>query len=151
MSKTFGSSGMRTGFLYANAAAAEYLGGLPDVALPAPDTFGVAASLACLDHGDDWLAQTRAELEVNRVALGSFLPGLDVGVALAPGVPGLIGWIEDDGSDRLSALLRRARVDLLPAGHYGPDAEPGWRISYGIHRGILDVVFDRLSQARRAL
>jgi cystathionine beta-lyase len=151
LSKTFGSSGLRAGFLYANAAAAERLGGVPDVAFPGPDTFGVAASLACLDHGDDWLIETREELDANRAALESFLPDLAVGAALAPGVPGLIGWIDDDGSDRFSRLLRQARVDLLPARHYGQLAKPGWRISYGIHRGILDIVCDRLREARRVL
>jgi cystathionine beta-lyase len=151
LSKTFGSSGMRTGFLYANAAAAERIGDVPDVAVPGPDTFGIAVSLACLDHGADWLTETWTELDANRAALESFLPELEIGVALAPGVPGIIGWIEDDGSDRFSDLLRQARIDLLPARHYGQVAEPGWRISYGIHRGILDIVFERLRQARRVL
>lgn len=149
LSKTFGSSGMRTGFLYANDAAAERIGCLPDGLLPGPDTFGVAVSLACLEHGDDWLTQTRTELDANRAALESFLREIEVGVALAPGVPGLIGWIEDNGLDRLSGLLRRARVDLLPARHYGQVTEPGWRISYGIHRDILDIAFDRLREAQR--
>jgi cystathionine beta-lyase len=151
LSKTFGLSGMRTGFMYANAAAAERIGGLADPVLPTPDTFGVAASLACLDHGADWLTETRTELDANRAALESFLPELEIGAVLAPGVPGFIGWISDDGSDRLSGLLRRARIDLLPAHHYGQVAEPGWRMSYGVHRDIMDIVFDRLRQARRTL
>ncbi|MFG1673940.1 pyridoxal phosphate-dependent aminotransferase [Micromonospora sp. NPDC049282] len=150
LSKSIGSSGTKTGFAYANAAAAERIGGVPDEAFPSPDTFGAAISLAFLDHGAGWLPRVRAELDANRAALASFLPELGIGVALAPGVTGLIGWIEDE-SDHLSRLLSMARVDLLPASHYGSGPGSGWRISYGVHHDILDLVFDRLRQARHAL
>jgi cystathionine beta-lyase len=115
------------------------------------NVFGVAATLAAWEHGDEWLAAVVAHLDSQRHLLAD---------ALAQQLPRVrhhlveasyLAWIDFRalglGADPAAALLKSARVALSSGPSFGPGGDGFARLNFATSADLLGELLERISRA----
>lgn len=113
--------------------------------------FGVAATLAAWERGDEWLAAAVAHLDSQRHlfadALARQLPKARHHLAQAS----YLAWIDlralGLGPDPAAPLLESARVALTSGTSFGPGGEGFARLNFATSADLLRELVDRISRA----
>lgn len=123
--------------------------------VPGTNNLGMAAAIAALTEGDEWLAQLRAYLTANRDALVSFvaehLPGIGVTTPDAT----YLAWLDcrDLMANGVIAgspyefFLEHAKVALGDGALFGPGNEGFVRLNFGCPRATLMEALGRMRGA----
>jgi cystathionine beta-lyase len=110
--------------------------------------FGLHASAAALDHGDEWLDGAIAAIVENRSLLTEHLPGVDYREPSAS----FLAWLDfratgwgDDPSER---ALEQARVALNPGPSFGVQGAGFARLNLACSPEVLTEAVERLASTR---
>jgi len=122
-SKAFNLAGLKTAHIVTGATAtAEVVRALPPIG-HAAGLFGVLASEAAFEAGDEWLDAVLVQLGANRALLGAELERRLPGVRWTPPEGTYLAWLDCRelglGDDPAEAFLERGRVALGSGPRYG--------------------------------
>lgn len=122
-SKAFNFAGLKTAHIVTAAAqTADVVRGLPPIG-HAAGLFGVLASEAAFERGDEWLDAVLARLAANRELLGGELAARLPEVRWVPPEGTYLAWLDCRelglGEDPAAAFLERGRVALGSGPRYG--------------------------------
>jgi putative C-S lyase len=103
-----------------------------------PSVFGLEATLAALQHGDDWLAAQLDYLRGNRdLVEGS------IGLPMAHVEATYLAWVDCAGIDDAAGLFLKKGVAVSPGAQFG---EPGFiRLNFGTQRARLREALRRIA------
>jgi cystathionine beta-lyase len=107
-----------------------------------PSVFGLAATLAALRHGDEWLAAQLDYLRGNRDLVES-----TIGLPMAHVEATFLAWIDCSAIPDAADLFLRNGVAVYPGAHFG-DAR-FVRLNFGTQRKILKEALQRITSASR--
>ena len=107
-----------------------------------PSVFGLAATLAALQHGDEWLAAQLDYLRGNR----DLVEGA-IGLPMAHVEATYLAWIDCSSIRDAADLFLRNGVAVYPGGQFG---DPRFvRLNFGTRRKILEEALKRITTASR--
>ena len=107
-----------------------------------PSVFGLAATLAALRHGDDWLAAQLDYLRGNRDLVES-----TIGLPMAHVEATYLAWIDCSSIPDAADLFLRNGVAVYPGAQFG---DPRFvRLNFGTQRKILEEALNRITSASR--
>jgi cystathionine beta-lyase len=141
-SKAFNLAGMRWAILHAGSAELHAaLRSLPPHYLGAPNVMGVAATEAAWEHGDEWQAAVRGQLDANRQhlvdLLADHLP--EVGYAVPDAT--YLAWLDcrqlglgDDPAE----VFRQRGVELSAGPRFGPAGAGFARLNFATGPSVLE-------------
>jgi bifunctional pyridoxal-dependent enzyme with beta-cystathionase and maltose regulon repressor activities len=105
-----------------------------------PSVFGLAATLAALRHGDDWLAAQLDYLRGNRDLVES-----TIGLPMAHVEATYLAWIDCSTIPDAADLFLRNGVAVYPGAQFG---DPRFvRLNFGTQRRILQEALKRITSA----
>jgi putative C-S lyase len=103
-----------------------------------PSVFGLAATLAALQHGDSWLAAQLDYLRGNRD-----LVERSIGLPMAHVEATYLAWVDCVSLNDASELFLKSGVAVSPGAQFG---EPGFvRLNFGTQRSRLKEALKRIS------
>lgn len=122
-SKAFNLAGLKAAHIVtASGPARDVVAGLPGIG-HAAGLFGVLASEAAFEEGDEWLDAVLVQLTANRDLLGAALMEMVPGVSWTPPQGTYLAWLDCRrlglGEDPAAAFLRGGRVALGSGPRYG--------------------------------
>lgn len=107
-----------------------------------PSVFGLAATLAALEHGDDWLAAQLDYLRGNRDLIES-----TIGLPMAHVEATYLAWIDCSSIPDAADLFLRHGVAVYPGAQFG---DPRFiRLNFGTQRKTLEEALKRITSASR--
>lgn len=107
-----------------------------------PSVFGLAATLAALQHGDDWLASQLDYLRGNRDLVEH-----TIGLPMAHVEATFLAWIDCSSIPDAADLFLRNGVAVYPGAQFG---DPRFvRLNFGTQRKILKEALKRITSASR--
>ena len=107
-----------------------------------PAVFGLAATLAALQHGDDWLASQLDYLRGNRDLVEH-----TIGLPMAHVEATFLAWIDCSSIPDAADLFLRNGVAVYPGAQFG---DPRFvRLNFGTQRKILKEALKRITSASR--
>ena len=107
-----------------------------------PSVFGLAATLAALQHGDDWLAAQLDYLRGNRDLVEH-----TIGLPMAHVEATFLAWIDCSSIPDAADLFLRNGVAVYPGAQFG---DPRFvRLNFGTQRKILKEALKRITSASR--
>ncbi|HSA90447.1 MAG TPA: PatB family C-S lyase [Burkholderiales bacterium] len=107
-----------------------------------PSVFGLAATLAALQHGDDWLAAQLDYLRGNRDLVES-----TIGLPMAHVEATYLAWIDCSSIPDAADLFLRHGVAVYPGAQFG---DPRFiRLNFGTQRKTLEEALKRITSASR--
>lgn len=113
--------------------------------------FGVLASLAAFQHGEEWLDALVAHLDRNRALVGELLAEHLPQVRCAPAQAGYLAWLDCRelglGDDPSEAFLERGRVALSPGPSFGEQGRGFARLNFGTSAALLEDAVRRIASA----
>lgn len=153
LSKGYGLSGLRVGYLVAHDEVMDRLYGAAVNVVGATSTPSQLAALAAL--GDEGaLVERHRDFEARRHAVADLLCAVP-GVRLAPVESGYLSWVDvsalGSGEEVAAHVLREARVAVNDGAPYGPSGAGSIRLVHGCHRdpaealGAVAAVADALA------
>lgn len=108
--------------------------------MSSPSVFGYAASLAALQHGDQWLAAQIEYLRGNRDLVEK-----EIGLPMAHVEATYLAWIDCSSLDNPWELFLKNGVALSPGSQFG---EPRFvRLNFGTQRAVLKKALERIRSA----
>ena len=149
--KAFNVAGVRCAVAHVGPPALrEIWDAQPDHLFGIVSRFGVEATRAAWQHGDEWLATAIGVLDRNRRLLGQLLadrlPSVDYALPQAT----YLAWLDfrDLGlRDRPETLLRDGGVVLYPGPEFGPGGEGFARCNFATSATVLEAIVDRMAAA----
>jgi cystathionine beta-lyase len=109
-----------------------------------PSVFGLAATLAALRHGDEWLAAQLDYLRLNAKTVEAFVsqtPPLSMAHVEAT----YLAWIDCSSLQNAADLFLKHGVAVYPGAQFG---EPRFvRLNFGTQRALLSKALGRIEQA----
>ncbi|RWZ61626.1 aminotransferase class I/II-fold pyridoxal phosphate-dependent enzyme [Labedella populi] len=148
-SKAWNVAGLKCAMMIADdPERSGFLRSLPDEVAWRTGQFGVIASIAAYDHGEEWLDRALLTIERNRrtlaTRLGAELPVVRVHEPRAGYLSwvdfGAIGWTRDPAD----VILERARVALRTGSDFGPGGAGHVRVNLACDPALLDEALDRI-------
>ncbi|AGL15777.1 MalY/PatB family protein [Actinoplanes sp. N902-109] len=116
-----------------------------------PGHFGVLASIAAFEHGDDWLDEVLAFLDERRTQLGELLRAKLPGIAWQPPEGTYLAWLNCHGlglaGDPAELFLQQGRVGLEPGPRFGAPGAGFVRLNFATSPEILDEATTRMAAA----
>ena len=113
--------------------------------------FGVLASLAAYDHGEEWLDALVRHLDRNRELLAGLLAEHLPQVRHVPPQAGYLAWLDCRelglGDDPAEAFLERGRVALSPGPGFGEPGRGFARLNIATSRALLEEAVRRMAAA----
>jgi putative C-S lyase len=107
-----------------------------------PSVFGLAATLAALTRGDDWLAAQLDYLRGNRDLLEA-----TIGLPMAHVEATYLAWIDCSAIPDAADLFLRNGVAVYPGAQFG---DPRFvRLNFGTQRKVLEEAIKRITSASR--
>ncbi len=153
-SKAYGMTGWRVGFLHGPAAHVANILTVHDALVTCAPVVSQYAALAALELGAPFIAEFAAEFRRRRDHVIERLDALshvfdyqkpNASYFVFPRVKDTVPLARD--SRRLAAaLLREARVALVPGIAFGPSGEAHLRLCYARPADDVDLAFDRLDE-----
>jgi putative C-S lyase len=111
-------------------------------AVGSPSVLGLAATLAALQHGDDWLAAQLDYLRGNRDLVES-----TIGLPMAHVEATYLAWIDCAALPDAADLFLRNGVAVYPGAQFG---DPRFvRMNFGTRRALLQEALNRIRSASR--
>jgi len=111
-----------------------------------PSVFGLAATLAALEHGDEWLAAQLDYLRLNREAVETFV-SQHPSLAMAHVEATYLAWIDCSSLEDAAGLFLKHGVSVYGGAQFG-DAR-FVRLNFGTQRKILEEALRRITIASR--
>ncbi|WP_293782553.1 MalY/PatB family protein [uncultured Aeromicrobium sp.] len=151
-SKGFNLAGLKAGLLFAGPEAASELGSLPDLAGHGASQFGLAAHVAAVSEGREWLDALIGDLAENRSILRELLSVHLPDVRWTEGPGGYLAWLEFPsrlGDDPAARILERGRVALNSGLPFGEGGERHARLNYATTPELLETGISRIASALR--
>ncbi|MEV4336752.1 aminotransferase class I/II-fold pyridoxal phosphate-dependent enzyme [Streptomyces sp. NPDC049590] len=143
--KAFNVPGVRCAVAHVGAAGVREALARPTHLYGEPNTFGVAATLAAWEHGDDWLARLRQVLARNAALVRD---GLPAGVGYRMPEATFLAWLDfrerEPHPDPHTFLRDKARVLLNDGRAFGPGGEGFVRLNFATSRDILEDILHRM-------
>ncbi len=113
--------------------------------------FGVLASLAAFEHGDEWLDALVHHLDRNRRTLSALLAEHLPQVGYVEPQAGYLAWLDcralDLGDDPAALFLERGRVALSSGPDFGEPGRGFARLNIGTSRGLLEEAVRRMASS----
>jgi cysteine-S-conjugate beta-lyase len=107
-----------------------------------PSVFGLAATLAALQHGDEWLAAQLSYLRGNRDLVES-----TIGLPMAHVEATYLAWVDCSSIPDAADLFLRNGVAVYPGAQFG---DPRFvRLNFGTRKKILEEALKRITTASR--
>jgi cystathionine beta-lyase len=123
----------------------------PVEALGALNSFGLVGSIAAYEHGDEWLADTRAYIDVNRALVAERLAVDIPEIAHVPGESTYLAWLDCErlpvDGDARRFFVDNAKVGLSDGSTFGYGLGGHTRLNFATSRPILNEILDRMAQA----
>lgn len=154
-SKAWNVAGLKCAMMIADdAVRADFLRSLPDEVAWRTGQFGVIASVAAYDHGEEWLDRALLTIERNRRTLltriREELPAARVHEPRA----GYLAWVDLRGlgwiGDPADLILERAKVALRTGSDFGPGGAGHVRVNLACDPALLDEALDRIVAVAQA-
>jgi len=151
-SKAFNVAGLKAAIAVAGSPAmAALLGRLPSASQFGAGLFGVLASLAAWDSGDEWLDALIAQLDHARAEFGVLLAQRLPEAGYRPPEASYLAWVDvsrlDLGPEPAQVFLDRGRVALSDGLRFGPPGEGHVRVTIGTSSALLADIVDRMAAA----
>ncbi|MGB0119960.1 MAG: aminotransferase class I/II-fold pyridoxal phosphate-dependent enzyme [Solirubrobacterales bacterium] len=149
-SKTFNLAGLSCAvFATASTHARQVIQELPFGATH-PGHFGVIASQAAFESGDDWLDQVLSQLDTNRHLLRELLREHLPEVGYVQPEAGYLAWLDcrllDLGDDPSEAFLNTGRVALSPGPQFGEGGAGFARLNIGTSPALIEEAVVRMAK-----
>ncbi|MFD1858403.1 aminotransferase class I/II-fold pyridoxal phosphate-dependent enzyme [Aeromicrobium camelliae] len=151
-SKGFNLAGVKAGLLFAGPEAADELATLPPLAGHGASQFGLAAHVAAVSEGREWLNALIGDLEENRAILRGLLSTHLPDVRWTQGPGGYLAWLEFPaalGDDPAARILERGRVALNSGLPFGEGGRRHARLNYATTPELLEAGITRIATAVR--
>lgn len=154
-SKAWNVAGLKCAMMIADdPERSAFLRALPDEVAWRTGQFGVIASIAAYDHGEEWLDRALLTIERNRSTLAARLAAeLPVARVHEPRA-GYLAWVDlramGWGSDPAEVILDRAKVALRSGSDFGPGGAGHVRVNLACDPALLDEALDRIVSVARA-
>ncbi len=111
--------------------------------------FGVLASLAAFEHGDEWLDALVHHLDRNRRTLSTLLAEHLPQVGYVEPQAGYLAWLDcralELGDDPAAVFLERGRVALSSGPDFGEPGRGFARLNIGTSQGLLEEAVRRMA------
>jgi cystathionine beta-lyase len=111
--------------------------------------FGVLASIAAFDHGEEWLDALVVHLDRNRSLLGELLARHLPQVRYAPPQAGYLTWLDCRelglGDDPSEVFREQGRVALSPGPGFGEEGHGFARLNVGTSSALLEEAVRRMA------
>src|SRR5579862_2369214 len=151
-SKAFNVAGLKGAVAVAGSAAMQaLLDRLPSASRYGAGLFGVLASLAAWDAGDEWLDALIAQLDHARAEFGALLAQRLPGAGYQPPEASYLAWVDvsglDLGPDPARVFLDRGRVALGDGLNFGTPGAGHVRVTIGTSSALLASIVDRMAAA----
>jgi cystathionine beta-lyase len=111
-----------------------------------PSVFGLAATLAALRHGDEWLAAQRDYLRLNAKTVETFISQTS-SLSMAHVEATYLAWIDCSSLENAAELFLKNGVAVYPGAQFG-DAR-FVRLNFGTQRARLHEALNRIKNASR--
>lgn len=151
-SKGFNLAGLKAGLVFAGPEAVGDLAALPPLAGHGASQFGLAAHVAAVSEGREWLDALVGDLEENREVLGELLSTHLPDVRWMRGSGGYLAWLEFPaalGEDPAAQILERGRVALNSGLPFGEGGRRHARLNYATTPELLEAGITRIAAAVR--
>jgi cysteine-S-conjugate beta-lyase len=151
-SKAFNVAGLKAAVAVAGSPAMQsLLDRLPSTSLFGAGLFGVLASLAAWDSGDEWLDALIAQLDHARAEFGALLAQRLPEAGYQPPEASYLAWVDvgrlELGPEPAQVFLDRGRVALSDGLRFGAPGEGHVRVTIGTSSAILADIVDRMAAA----
>ena len=151
-SKAFNVAGLKAAVaVAASPVMASLLGWLPAASQFGAGLFGVLASLAAWDAGDEWLDGLIAQLDHARAEFGALLAQRLPGAGYHPPEASYLAWVDvsrlDLGPEPAQVFLDRGRVTLGEGLNFGTPGAGHVRVTIATSSALLAGIVDRMAAA----
>jgi cysteine-S-conjugate beta-lyase len=151
-SKSFNIAGLKGAVAVAGSASMQrLLGRLPASCQYGAGLFGVLASIAAWDSGDDWLDALIAQLDHARAEFGRLLGERLPQAGYVPPEASYLAWVDCArlglGAEPAEVFLRRGRVALGRGLDFGAAGDGFVRVTIGTSSTLLADIVDRMAAA----
>lgn len=152
-SKAFNIPGLRCGVMHFSSPGLQnrFLQTIARSLLGQPNVFGVDATEAAWEQGDDWLAEKQMLLRRNRDRVADAV-SLIPGARMIPGEATYMAWIDlaRPAKNRIPYdVLDEAGVRTMAGAMFDPAADGYVRFNFATSEAILDRMLDRMVSAFR--
>jgi cystathionine beta-lyase len=122
---------------------------VPRHARGGPSSLGLAATRAAWEHGDAWLSELLAYLEVNRDLIVEWVDNKLPGVGHVRPEATYLAWLDCRGlaADPYRFFLNHAKVALSDGRDFGPGGDGFVRLNFATSHAILSEILERMSDA----
>jgi len=151
--KSFNLPGLRCAFAAFGSAALfnRFSQHIPPRLLGDPNVFGMDATLAAWEQGDEWLTTVLAHLQRSRDHLVKRISTEMPGVRLYKPEATYLAWLDCRGLNldvpAARYFLQQARVALSPGQAFLPGAEQFVRLNFAASSSLLDRIVDQMVSA----
>jgi cystathionine beta-lyase len=154
-SKAWNVAGLKCAMMIADdPERSAFLRALPDEVAWRTGQFGVIASIAAYDHGEEWLDRALLTIERNRRTLTARLAAELPDARVHEPRAGYLAWVDlraiGWGSDPAEVILDRAKVALRSGSDFGPGGAGHVRVNLACDPALLDEALDRIVSVARA-
>jgi len=154
-SKAFNVAGLKAAVAVAGSPAMQaLLDRLPAASQYGSGLFGVLASLAAWDAGEEWLDALIAQLDHARAEFGALLAQRLPGAGYQPPEASYLAWVDvsrlDLGPNPARVFLDRGRVALGDGLNFGTPGAGHVRVTIGTSSALLASIVDRMAAAADA-
>ncbi len=151
-SKAFNVAGLKTAVAVAGSPAMQsLLDRLPPASQYGAGLFGVLASLAAWDAGDEWLDALIAQLDHARAEFGALLAQRLPEAAYRPPEASYLAWVDvgrlELGPEPARVFLDRGRVALGDGPNFGAPGAGHVRVTIGTSSALLADIVNRMAIA----
>jgi cystathionine beta-lyase len=151
-SKAFNLAGLKGAVAVAGSASAQrLLGRLPSSSQYGAGLFGVLASVAAWEAGDEWLDALLGQLDRMRSEFGRLLGQRLPGARYLAPEASYLAWVDCSalglGPEPASVFLERGRVALGRGLDFGAPGDGFARVTIGTSSAILAEIVDRMAAA----
>jgi len=151
-SKAFNLAGLKGAVAVAGSASAQrLLGRLPSASQYGAGLFGVLASVAAWEAGDEWLDALLGQLDRMRTEFGRLLGQRLPGARYLAPEASYLAWVDCSalglGPEPASVFLERGRVALGRGLDFGAPGDGFVRVTIGTSSAILAEIVDRMAAA----
>jgi cysteine-S-conjugate beta-lyase len=151
-SKSFNIAGLKGAVAVAGSASIQrLLGRLPASCQYGAGLFGVLASIAAWDSGDDWLDALIAQLDHARAEFGRLLGERLPQAGYVPPEASYLAWVDCArlglGAEPAEVFLRRGRVALGRGLDFGAAGDGFVRVTIGTSSTLLADIVDQMAAA----
>jgi cystathionine beta-lyase len=149
-SKAFNIAGLGCAVIVtASERAAQIVSRLPAGATH-PGQFGVIASRAAFESGEDWLDQVVARLDLNREFLKTLLADHLPEAGYSPPAAGYLAWIDARdlglGLDPAALILEKARVAVSSGPGFGTGGAGYFRLNIGTSPQLIEAAVRSIAE-----